>query len=245
MNPNFNITQEELEIIERYITNDMTFDEEASFEEKLQNDPDLKNQVEDIKTMLLGIETQALKEKLKEFHDEIPKTKILEKKTIKVSHLDLRKLLAAAAIIIALGSFWYFNKPSNERLYSKYFTPDPGLPTTMGSTDNYKFYDAMVNYKQADYKKAISKWEVLQLKSPENDTLNYFLGVANLAKGQTDLAITYLQNTTQKPESVFIEDAQYYLGLAYLKINKKEEAIKAFQLSHLDNSKTILSELEN
>ena len=32
MNPNFNITQEELEIIERYINNDMTFDEEASFE---------------------------------------------------------------------------------------------------------------------------------------------------------------------------------------------------------------------
>jgi tetratricopeptide (TPR) repeat protein len=244
MNPNHNITQEELENIERYINNTMTFDERTAFDERLQNDPDFKNQVEDIKTMLLGIETQALKEKMEEFHKEIPKTKTQEKEPSKVRFLDFRKLVAAAAIIIALGSFWYFNKPSNERLYSKYFTPDPGLPTTMGTNDDFAFYDAMVNYKQTDYKTAISKWEVLQLKSPENDTLNYFLGVANLAEGHTDLAIPYLENTTLQTESVFIEDAYYYLGLAYLKSNKKEEAIKALQLSHLDNSKSILSELE-
>jgi tetratricopeptide (TPR) repeat protein len=244
MNPDNNITQEELENIERYFTNNITNDEKATFEERLQNDVNFKNKVEDIRTMLLGIETQVLKERLEEFHKEIPKTISSKKEHSKVKYLDFRKMVAAAAVIIAIGSFWFFNNPSNERLYSSYFIPDPGLPTTMGSTDNYNFYDAMVDYKQKNYKKAISKWEVLQQESPKNDTLNYFLGVANLADGQTDLAITYLQNTTLQTESVFIEDAHYYLGLAYLKNNKKEKAIKTLQLSHSENSRSILSELE-
>lgn len=245
MNPNYNITQEELEYIERYINNNMKPDELAGFEEKLNNNPDFKNQVEDIKTLLLGIETQALTEKIETFHNELPDTKSPKEQPSKVRHLDFRKWVAAAAVIIAVGSFWFFNGNSNSKLYSKYYAPDPGLPTTMSTQDNFVFYDAMVNYKRQDYQLAINKWQPLLTNKPENDTLNYFMGSAYLAKGETTTAISYLEKVTELKESAFKNDAFYYLGLAYLKNNKIELAKETLKQSNMADSKAILSELED
>ncbi|MCX7550803.1 tetratricopeptide repeat protein [Xanthomarina sp. F2636L] len=245
MNPDYNITQEELEYIERYITKNMTFEELAAFEEKLRSNPDFKNQVDDIKTMLLGIETQALKEKLDEFHKELPETNTPIEEPSKIRYLNIKKLIAIAAVfVISLGSYWFFNKESHTNLYSKYYSPDPGLPTTMSSSDNFIFYDAMVNYKRKDYNLAISKWEPLLIKKPENDTLNYFIGSAYLANDKEELAMTYLQKVTQLKENTFKNEAYYYLGLAYLKAKNIELAKKYLNLSTFDNSKEILSKLK-
>jgi hypothetical protein len=178
---NSNISQELLESVERYFNNTMPADERKTFEAQLQSDTDFKAQVADIKTLLLGIETQALKEQLDIFHNELPKTSTIIKPEPKVHFLNLKKIAIAAILIVSLGAFWWFSGSTNSKLYANYFTPDPGLPTTMGTTDNYAFFDAMVNYKQGDYKTAISKWKKLELNEPKNDTINYFLGVAYLA----------------------------------------------------------------
>lgn len=245
MKPDYNISQEELEHIERYINKTMTLEESAAFEKKLESNLDFKKQVEDIETILLGIETQALKEKLEEFHNELPETDIPSKEPSKLKYLNFTKLVAAAAILIAAGSFWYFSESSNTNLYSKFYTPDPGLPTTMSTTDDFTFYDAMVNYKRKDYMLALSKWESLLKNKPENDTLNYFIGSAYLAKGDENQAIPYLLLVSQNEKSIFKNEAFYYLGLAYLKAENIELAKKNLKFSTMDNSKDILSELED
>lgn len=224
----------------------MAQEERARFEEQLHNDPAFKRLVEDIRTTLLGIETQALKERLDEFHEAIPKHSSSEKSNgrPKLRFLSFTKIAIAAGIIIALGMFWVFSGSSNDKLYSKYFTPDPGLPTTMGASDNFAFYDAMVNYKQADYPTAISKWEKLEQKSPDNDTINYFLGVAYLADKNAKKAVPYLKKTINYVDSVFLDDAYYYLGLAYLKSDKIEEARQVFEKSKSDKSLEILKKLD-
>jgi len=51
MEPTNNITQETLELIERYINHKLTDLELSAFEDKLKNNPDFKNQVDDIKIM--------------------------------------------------------------------------------------------------------------------------------------------------------------------------------------------------
>jgi len=241
MDPNFKITQDILETAERYINKTMTSDEVVAFEQKLDNDPTFKTLFEDIKTLLLGIEAQALKEQLHNFHEELQPNNS-ETSTVKPL-FSLRKFVAAAAVIIALGSFWFFNNNTNKKLYSKYFTPDPGLATMMSETTNFEFYDAMVNYKQGDYKTAISKWELLLENKPKNDTLNYFIGMAYLANKNEETAITHLNIVTQNQNTNFKSDAYYYLGLAYLKANNVELAKKNLNFSTVDDSKKILNEL--
>ncbi|WP_431133302.1 tetratricopeptide repeat protein [Psychroserpens mesophilus] len=244
MKTNSTISQEQLEAIERYINGTMSQEELKAFKTQLENDSEFKTQVEDIRILLSGIEEQSLKAQLDEFHNDIIKQPSQEDSP-KVRYLQFRKLVAAAAIIIALGSFWFYNQNSTDRLYSKYFVPDPGLPTTMSHSSNFEFYDAMVNYKQGDYKIAIEKWEVLKEKTPSNDTLNYFLGVAYLANKSETNAIPFLEKSIQDKDFPLANDAYYYLGLAYLKEGNIKKAKENFQKSNIENSNILLSKLND
>ena len=245
MKDNSNISQELLEIIERYINGSMTSQELKDFNQLLELDSEFKIKVEDIKTMLIGIETQSLKEQLDSFHEDLPKNKIkAATNNNKVRFLNLSKITAAAAIVIAIGSIWFFSTPENENLYANYFKPDPGLPTTMSRTDNFDFYDAMVNYKHGDYKMAIDKWSLLQEGKPENDTLNYFLGVAHLANKNVSDAIPFLERSIEAEDDfIFLDEAYLYLGLAYIKEGNIELAKKHLNSSETKTAKTIVSKL--
>lgn len=234
-----NISQEVLERVERYLDRDMSKQEEYDFELQMQSDASFRIQVESIKILLLGVENQSLKERLDEFHKDIPLATPENQAASGFPHW--RKLAAAAVIVLAVSGFWWFSTPQNERLYTEYFTPDPGLPTVMGNSNNFDFYDAMVDYKQGHYQTAIEKWENLSI---DNDTLAYFLGVAYLAdKNQRD-AIPFLEKATNNSSFPLLDDAYYYLGLAYLKEGNIEKAKKYLKLSTLENSRFILLKLD-
>lgn len=246
MKDNNHISQELLESVECYYTNTMLTEDRMNFEVKLKEDSEFRSEVEEIRTLILGIENQSLKERLESFHEEIIlKTIETETKNTRVHFMNWKRLLVAAALIIAAGSFWFLNGNSNERLYAKYFSPDPGLPTVMSSNSDFEFYDAMVNYKHGDYKIAINKWEALKLKRSKNDTLNYFLGVAYLANKDEKSAIGYLQNVTKNRDFSFINSAYYYLGMAYLKSGNVNLTKKYLNFSTVDKSKQILLELKD
>ena len=122
----------------------------------------------------------------------------------------------------------FFNRLSpNEKLYNEFFTPDPGLPTVMGENGDYSFYEAMVDYKHGDYNEAIKKWERQLFQKPKNDTLNYFLGSAHLANGNSKKAIDYLEDVADDKKSIFYNDANTYMGLALLKTGQIPEAKKS------------------
>lgn len=238
MEDHTNISQERLEQIERYLDNKMDEMELIHFKNELSINRNLAQQVEDIKSLIFGIETFVLKEKLDGFHKDIPDTQ----PEIKYKNQFSKFMAIAASIVILLGGFWFFNQNPNIKLFDTYFSPDPGLPTTMSSNDNYEFYEAMVNYKQGKYKTAIEKWEAIETK---NDTINYFLGVAHLANKNEKKAIRYLEKAAKIKDFPFLSDTYYYLGLAYLKADNVELAKKNLNFSTIDNSKKILSKLND
>ncbi|MFD2725452.1 tetratricopeptide repeat protein [Hyunsoonleella rubra] len=246
MKDNSNIPQDLLEIIESYLDGTMTTQELKDFNRLLELDEDFRTQVEDVKTMLYGIEAQSLKEDLDEFHKDVSITETEKNITSgKVRFLNYSKLAAAAAIVVAVGSIWFFSGNPNQSIYSKYYSPDPGLATTMSSSEtDFEFLDAMVNYKHGDYDLAIKKWGALSEKEPENDTLNYFIGSAYLANKNEAEAIPFLERAVEAEDDfVFLNDAYFYLGLAYIKEGNVELAKKYLTLSETDSAKIILSEL--
>jgi len=254
VNSNNNITQDQLERIERYLNDTMPDEQRRQFEQQLNTDEAFKLLVADVKVMLLGVESASLKSNLDEFHDDMVPVKTLEphKSTsatttkLKKTRIKIIKFMAAAAVIIFVGTFWLESRSSStEQLFAKHFTPDPGLPTTMGVTKNFEFYDAMVNYKQGEYKTAISKWQTLLSSDQQNDTLHYFMGVAHLADGDEKKAINYLKNLTEKESISFKKETAYYLGLAYLKADNVEDAKKYLTFSGTESATQLLSELND
>jgi len=236
------ISQELQNTFERFLLDNMNAEERINFINQLESDKKLRNQFETFKTMFRTVEEEALKEKLDIFHKDFNHLKKRKHFKFKQNHY---LIAASVAIFILLGGYWLMNKkPVNEKLYATYFTPDPGLPTVMGSTNNYAFYEAMVDYKLANYKKAILKWEALKNQKPKNDTLNYFLGVSHLADNNFGEAEDYLNSVKSLKKSFFYKDANFYYGLIQLKNNNIEAAKKALLVDNSEVSKKLLKALE-
>jgi predicted Zn-dependent protease len=249
MNNDENIKSKQIDAIERYLNNSMNASEREEFELRLSENQEFKNQFEEMKVLILGIESAALKNQIDAYHTEFDKKSNSQRiKKIKSDNPWFKtKFLpyaVAASILLALGLFLYNNEtPSNQEVFAKHFVPDPGLPTIMGSSNNFEFYDGMVDYKRAEYGAAIEKWLALQQKDNKNDTINYFLGVAFLAQGNENKAKKYLINAAQNSKGFLENETYYYLGLAYLKANNLDEARKNLKKSTINESKIILAEL--
>lgn len=247
MNEHDDISKPLFDKIERYLSNDMAADEQEEFTKMLENEPDLRDQVHEFEILFDAIETQSLKEKMEGFHEHIP-----EGEGVKLPHrsklfsLSYKTMAVAACIIalLSLGGYWILYQNSNRALYNTYFSADPGLPTVMGSSDNFEFYDAMVNYKYGDYSLALSKWDEQLKAKPDNDTLNYFAGVSKMALQDTKSAIANLEIVVGQPSGNFEKEAQFYLGLAYLKNNNIDKALKHLKQSGLKEAQELIKELK-
>jgi len=239
------IPQNDFEYIEAYVHHTLTNEELIKFEERLKTDKEFAANVEDVITSITGIETLALKEQLNLFHEELTseeKDAQIDKTT--TSFFKWKSIAVAAIVIVALGGIWYYNVNSNEGLYAKFYSVDPGLPTVMSNNDNYEFYNAMVYYKRGEYDLALNVWKEELKTKTKNDTLNYFVGSALMAKRQQADAIPFLQKVTMQKHSVFISDAWYYLALAYLKNEEKDKAIESLEQSNLPRARKLLKKLK-
>ncbi len=243
-----NQSQEEFERIDRYLTGLMNKEERSEFEKVLTEDSLLTQRVEEARILFQAVEEQSLRNKLDDFHEEIAsKPGVIKSIEPAIrSAFGYKKYAIAASLALLIGvAAWLIpgQKSENEKLFAHHFIPDPGLITPMSTTSNYEFFRGMVDYKQGKYELAIDRWNPLIDQKPENDTLNYYLGVSYLAKGESEKAIDFLLKAIHHSNSVFINEAWYYLGLAQLKEGNPEDAISSFKKSDLENSKLILNEI--
>ncbi len=247
MNRNTNISPEELESIERYLLKQMPGDEYNAFTKKILNDTELQNKINSVRLMLVGIQESNLSQKMEEFHKEISSPeKKLNPSSGNVFNMNRWLVAASIIVLLGLGALLFlnkFNKP--ERLFSDYYKPDPGLITAMGTSENYLFEHAMIDYKTKKYDNALKTWKELLKSNPANDTLNYFIGSAFLAKNKSDSAVYYFQKVIANPGSYFFNDANWYLGLALVKQQKSQKAIPYIEKSNHQNKEKVLRKLKN
>lgn len=248
MKPQIEITEWEWDKIEVYLDQNAVSEKGAMGREELAGIFDVERKIAHVKKVREEMEDSIRQIKIKEFHKHIPfeenesKTKIFRaaKTNPKVIWYAV-----AAAVAVSFAILWLMRDDSSaEKIFAAHFKPDIGLPLKMGPTHNLEFYEGMVAYKQENYPLAINLWQVLWNSNPQNDTLNYFLGVAHLAEGNAEKSLEFLKDQKLFEESIFQQDVAHYAALAKIKEGKFVEAKMLLQENPSERNTLILKELE-
>lgn len=227
------------ERIEKYLLGELSSSERKIFEEELTEDKLLKEEVENYRILMDAVEKQSMQEMVDEFHSEMKYDISEESRKSWVKYLAVAASLAA----VLIAGFLLLNPSGNDKLYTKYYEVDPGLPTLMGETDNYSFMEGMVYYKSEDYKDALYTWEPLLSASPQNDTLNYYIGMAHLNREEYDKAFSSL--SVVNPSSEFYSKALWYKALTEIQRGNQENAEKLLKQLNTAESTSLLKDLQN
>ena len=244
MNSPTQIPQEEWDLIETYLDHKGTGNEAQELKQKVSELTDSTKKIKHVQKVRKEMEDSIRQSKIKEFHKHIPMADD-SKATRRIRFKPHGMWYAMAAVLVLLfGLFWMLKEDNtSEKIFAAHFKPDIGLPLKMGTKNEYGFYEGMVDYKQGNYKEAIAQWELLLNEKPENDTLNYFLGVTYLAEGNSEKSLEYLEPNQKFTNGIFSNEAPYYTALAKIKEGKFEAAKKLLMENPSEKNTTLLKSL--
>lgn len=215
------------ELIEKYIQNRLTAEEELIFNKLLEDDATFKKDV-------------ALHTKLKNVieNDDDENYRAL------ISNLEGRfnetgkkssftKWLVAASIILLLGFSYFFTSNynttvSSNELFASYFVPYRNVIAPIersdsnGVTQQNEKTQAFIAYEKGEYKKAILLFTKLYTATKEPYYL-FYKANALLKLERANEAVPLLLEHL-KTKDTLTDKTNWYLALAYLKIENKAKA---------------------
>jgi hypothetical protein len=186
-----------LDQIDEYLMDRMSAEVRTQFETALVADPALANTVEELRQIKHAIGYQLYRRRRKTMY-----------------------LLAAiaACVLVCVGVFFMNSaeKPRGTKLYTEYYSQDPGLPTLMDSgTEEYVFYQGMVDYKSGNYRAALERWHSVDGSNQYADTLTFYMAMAHL--GLNDLAQAFDHLAQVNESGPFGQKRNWYSALIALK----------------------------
>lgn len=214
-----NLDRVTFEAIEAYVLDRMSTVERTAFEQRLANDTALRAELELERENIQAVELGGLTSTLRSIASDLQATE-----RAKGTGWGRFMAYAASIAVLLMVTIWWFGRPPiNERLFADHFTPEPGLPVTMGATDDPAFADAMVYYKEGLYAEAAARWMPLLEKEPTNDTLLFYTAMVDIVTDHGTSAVTKL-NTVAQGTSIFQSRARWYLFLLFVERGGLAEA---------------------
>jgi TolA-binding protein len=203
-----------LELIEAYLEGTLSQEEKVDFEVRLLVDKELEEELELYKNITGGfrnIKSENIRQQLQAIDEELD-----NKKNSPTNKFYWWAGIAASLIFLQI---YLYNSKSTIPL-----PIEEGLPVLMGEDQNVEFQNAMQLFKGGKYDASINRFNKLIIMHPDNDTLNYFLGCAELNIQQYLTASKHLEMVDATNSSVFNLKAKYFLAFALYKTNKTKEA---------------------
>jgi predicted Zn-dependent protease len=240
----------DIEKIEKYLEGKLQ-GEQKEFEAMLNKDEDLRQLISlnrEVDAAIAQTEVMALRTQLEEIAAKYHKQKPAVRK---IFPNKLTWIATAAAIAAFAVSFLIFQgNNSNQQIFDNYYTSFQSFETVRGLPASSSAYnDGITYFKQNEYNKAIRSFENILLLEPDNNLVRLYSAMAYLETDNPNNAIEHLNIIIESQDVFYFEHAQWYLGLAYIKSNKKSEAKKILKnivdndSYHAGQAKKLLKEL--
>jgi tetratricopeptide (TPR) repeat protein len=142
---------------------------------------------------------------------------------------------AAAASVIFLVAFSVIissHSYSVPELYAKFYQP---VKTDLGTTRSASMSDesilnlALSQMRIGEYDTALKLFTDVLTQDNQNVVGNFYSGAIHQEKGQYSEAIKSFTKVVAQGDNLFIEQSEWYLGLCYLGLNQRDNAIRQFR----------------
>lgn len=226
--------------IERYNAGEMDDAEKQWFTKELKDNEKLRKEVElrrTTDTILKNQDLMNLRNKLsaieKRREEAIPVRKTGRALNIKYA--------AAIAGIILIGSIALFSnrKMSNDEILDRYYQPYESTSSTRSEEviKNTDYLLALDYYNIHDYRNAALYFSKVLKYEPANMHSELLNGISNFEIQNYPEAEGSLSKVISDNNNYYIDHAQWYLALCYIRTDEKPKALE--QLAIIKKSKTI------
>lgn len=239
--------EEKIELIENYLSGEMSVKEMLEFEKMLKADSELMEEFKlrkSINDALSEDDVMQLTDKLNDIADSIGSHK---KRTL--NPLTISSIAAVLIILITVSTiFFRTSKLDNQSIYEKYYQKYPSVVSSR-SANEYSMKELFESYENGDYAKAEKNMKDLLENESSNYLVMFYLSLALIEQGKLNEAEKYLHNLVNSKGHIFWEQSNWYLALVYIgqnnNVNAKEllDQIEKENMVHSTEAKEILKVL--
>ncbi|SOD79492.1 hypothetical protein [Spirosoma fluviale] len=235
------LSEDQFDIIEAYLTNELSTTDRASFELDLQMDAELRAEVNRQRAMRMGLRALGIERAVERAKIQY-KAELERDEQTPVQEPIVRPLInwrywvAAASVVAVLGVGYYTYQQVTTQpadvAFAETLTSDPALELTkdfpagkLSTATRTGFLDALKKYKAGNYDAVISQLKTLPADQQSIHYKNYFLGLSYLANKQPGEAIPLLSKAQASTSLSIRQKSEWFLALAYVKNGQKEKAL--------------------
>ena len=220
-------------IVDRYIGGELPDEEQIAFEKQLRHDLELQQELQfqhKLHAMIADTEVIQLKQQLDTIYAEqyTPWLRTISAKASKNRKLILRVTALAASLAIIFGSITTLvnSEQTGQQLFDDYYTSAEISMSFRSAADqiDVDLRNAMQLYENNQYSEAIVLFEKVLQEDNSRIGLNLYAGISNLEIEQYDKANKNFQSIIDKKPNAFVESAEWYLALAYLRTDEMDKA---------------------
>lgn len=220
-------------LISKYLEGELNPIEAREFEEALATDHELQEEMDlyrEVDEALSDTEVLDMRAQLDEIHEEL--TPQLEKITRKSSKRVLRYAVAASlAVMISLGTYsLFFKKVNDTRIVTQFYKPyDVTLVNRSMSTDvQAALGDALYRYENGQHREAIGQFNAILETHPEVTAAYLYSGLSYMELKDFSMAEALFRKVIDHNDNLYLEQANWYLGMVYLNTGQREKAREQF-----------------
>ena len=216
--------------IEAYLEGQLSEEENAAFEARLQSDPALREQFELHRDalLLLRLDRQnTYKQQIRRISAN-QSTQQSEPTVIRPLWSQRWGQLAAVIVLLIGFGWWLWPTSSGVVLEEEWLKPYPDRITTRAESDiDSLLLRGMFAYSSEDYEAAIVLLTNLYKTDPENGDILFYLAQAHMASGNYQTAVNLFREMPE--EHRFAEAAEWYLSLSLIQHSQETEAREILQ----------------
>ncbi|MEM9820529.1 MAG: hypothetical protein AAF985_05635 [Bacteroidota bacterium] len=231
------------EQIDQYLMGQLQGESLRLFEQQLEGDPDLANEVKERRKSLDVLEDIGdlqLKERIQNIHnrvlDQQPASTSTEKSIGRIRPLYTWLALAASVLLLLAAGMWWSTTPTPDaqQLFAQHYEAYPISFTSRAGENDTKLADASRYYREGAFEKVIGPLESV-LADSINTKAKLALGIAELELNHFAKAIQHFDDLINAKDPLYEEQALWFKALTYLKQNDLDNC--AQQLKQLDQDR--------